>query len=509
MIPLATPTSLIEARQKSNPITADQCAELDHDYEADLLDLSPSWKVLRIIKTECSYEVIAQLLTPPPVCPRCRHSQSLKPNGTLEHSLIDQSIHYLYLRLHFLRQRYLCACGRSLLQPLADTFKGHSITKRAARQIAASVLIHSYDYSADEVGVSAKTAKNVFADVICELEAARTISLPEVLGIDGVCVGQHGNKKTYCLLTDISNHDVLELLKKSTELELARFLKQVPGAENLKVVVIDMARGFLVVIQKLFPHALVVIDAYHVLRLLNDAITEVVKTKQRGLSESEIEQLMRGGNRFLLLKRRSELSAEEKEQLRLWSERAPEFKAAFDLKEEIFDIWRINNRAEAESRYDAWLKSLPKDFEKPFNKFTGAVRRWRKYIFNYFDCRITNAYTESRNRDIKTLQRTGRRTSFTVLRARLLYADAFPKHQGPLRKIEPNHIREVVRRVKKQPRDITTRDPKSYLVRMDAARKSKNEFSKLLRPPLGWDERFNQYSCYSDEENPWKWNFLW
>jgi len=308
MTSLALSASLIEARQKTNPITGGHCTELDCDYRADLFDLSPSWELLRIFKTKSSYEVFAQLLTPPPVCPRCQHSQSLNPNGTLEHSLVDQSVHDHYLRLHFLRQRYLCACGRSLLQPLADTFKGHSITNRAARQIAASVLIHSYEYSADQVGVSAKTAKNVFADVVCELESARTISLPDVLGIDGVTVGCHKNKKTYCLLTDISNHVPLELLKKSTKLELARFLKQAPGAENLKVVVIDMARGFLAVILKLFPHAVIVIDAYHVLRLLNDGITEVVKAKLRGLSESEIEQLMHGGNRFLLLKRRSELT---------------------------------------------------------------------------------------------------------------------------------------------------------------------------------------------------------
>lgn len=308
------------------------------------------------------------------------------------------------------------------------------------------------------------------------------------------------------MITDITNRTVIELLNKSTALEVARFLKQLPGAEKLKVVVIDMSKGFLAAIKKLFPQVVVDIDAYHVLRLLNDAVTNIVKTKQLGLSATEIDQLMKGG--FLLLKRRSELTTQEQEQLNRWFDRVPEFKLAFELKEEIYDIWRLNQRMEAESRYDAWLKKIPKEFEKSFCKFTGAVRRWRKYVFNYFDHRVTNAFTESKNRDIKTLQRQGRRTSFTVVRARLLYAGALRRAIGPLPKLRPEKVREVIKKTRKL-KSFKARDPNSYIARMDAARKSTNEFSKLLRPPHTWEERFSQYSCYSDEESPRKWDFLW
>lgn len=507
MTPRAKELSYSRGQKRTSPLTG-QITESYWTPQANLFDLSPHWEILFIIKTECSYEIFAELLTPPPICPRCKNSDSLSPNGTQVRSLLDQSIPGRYTRINFLQQRYQCSCGRNLLQPISDNFKTHTVTTRAALQIAASVLIHSYEYSASVAGISAKRAKNIFADVICDLEAARTITLPQEMGIDGVCVGRGAHKKSYCLLTDITNHTVIELLSKNTELEVARFLKQVPGAENLKVIVIDMAKGFLAVIKKLFPNVVIVIDAYHVLRLLNDAVTNIVKTKQAGLTESEIGELMKGGNRFLLLKRRSELTDQERIQLNSWFEKVPEFKVAFDLKEEIFDIWRINQRFEAEKRYDAWLNKLPAEFEKPFRKFTGAVKRWRAYIFNYFDHRVTNAFTESKNRDIKTLQRLGRRTSFTVLRARLLYADALQRTAGPLPKLRPGKVREIIKRTRKL-KSFKTRDPKSYVGRMDTARKSTNVFSKLLRPPRAWDERFNQYSCDSKDESPQKWDFLW
>jgi hypothetical protein len=54
-----------------------------------------------------------------------------------------------------------------------------------------------------------------------------------------------------------------------------------------------------------------------------------------------------------------------------------------------------------------------------------------------------------------------------------------------------------------------SQDPKSYVARMNQARKATNKFSKLMRPPQGWFDRFNYYSCYSKRKSPYKWDFIW
>ena len=51
-------------------------------------------------------------------------------------------------------------------------------------------------------------------------------------------------------------------------------------------------------------------------------------------------------------------------------------------------------------------------------------------IFNYYDCRISNAYTESINRIGKDINRMGRGYSFEVIRVRLLYEDKGPRRQA-------------------------------------------------------------------------------
>ena len=55
--------------------------------------------------------------------------------------------------------------------------------------------------------------------------------------------------------------------------------------------------------------------------------------------------------------------------------------------------------------------------------FERAWRNWRGEILAYFDCRATNAYTESLNNLIRTTNRVGRGYSFEALRAKVLLSE--------------------------------------------------------------------------------------
>ncbi|MDQ3816587.1 MAG: ISL3 family transposase [Acidobacteriota bacterium] len=476
-------------------------------YTPDFLDL-PYWRTIAYKKSEHDYEVMAEPLTLPE-CPACGQTGVLTPTGTIVQRVRDEPREHRRVVIHFIRQRFRCSCGRNLLQPLAGIAEGRSITVRGAVYTALECFARSFDEVAERVGISSKTVKEIFADLICMLDAARTVEAPEALGIDGVCVGRRKYKRSYCLLTDISNSRVLELLSRSTQLEVARFLKQLPRKERIKVVAIDMSKGFLNVVERILPRAKVVIDPFHVVRMLNDAVSKVVKMKQKGLTSTEHKKLMKGGNRFLLLKRRFELTGKEKSQLNAWFEAVPEFRQAYDLKEAGYDIYKATTRHRAEKRFEEWRASIPENLETAFRGFIGTVGRWRKYIFNYFDYMVSNALTESKNRDIKSLQRQGRRTSFPVLRAKLVYAGVARKPARPKSEIKAKHIRSAMKEASAKRQFPDTWDPNSYVARINNARKNTNEFSRLLRPVQGWEERFKYFSYYSKEKSPYKWDFIW
>ena len=57
-----------------------------------------------------------------------------------------------------------------------------------------------------------------------------------------------------------------------------------------------------------------------------------------------------------------------------------------------------------------------------------AFRNWKTYILNYFDDeRITNAFTESFNAQIRRVYRDGRGYTFERLRAKVLFTDKLQK----------------------------------------------------------------------------------
>lgn len=299
------------------------------------------------------------------------------------------------------------------------------------------------------------------------------------------------------------------MLNKSTQLEVVRFLQQLPGKKNVQFVMIDMARGFVNAVEKVLPWAKVGIDPYHVVSKLNDAVTNVVRMKQEDLTPAEHKRLMKGGNRFLLLKRRFELTKEQKSQLDAWFEAVPEFKQAYDLKEAGYDLYKSTTRPNAEKNFAKWEKSIPEDLKPAFQDFLRMIKRWHKYVFNYFEFKVSNAFTESKNRDIKSLQRHGRRTSFPVLRARLIHGGVTQMPDRPKAEMKAGDIRKAMKEASAAKRTPDTWDPSSYVARINDARKATNEFSRLMRPAKGWEERFGHFSYYSKEKSTHKWDFNW
>jgi len=57
------------------------------------------------------------------------------------------------------------------------------------------------------------------------------------------------------------------------------------------------------------------------------------------------------------------------------------------------------------------------------------MANWHTEIFNYFEHRITNAYTESFNAIARKMDRMGRGYSFEVLRAKLLLKHSCHKRE--------------------------------------------------------------------------------
>jgi transposase len=102
----------------------------------------------------------------------------------------------------------------------------------------------------------------------------------------------------------------------------------------------DMWDAYQQAAEQKLPNARRVVDRFHVMKNLNDALTTVRRTIQKDADEKTNELLT--GWRWLLVKNRENLSEEQEKQLAGMLEASPELKQCYELKEAFRDLFNQN-----------------------------------------------------------------------------------------------------------------------------------------------------------------------
>lgn len=371
-------------------------------------------------------------------CPGCASTEGFKGNGTRLQSLLDEPRGSQSVRIDLRRRSYSCkTCGTSKLLPLVCVSEGRRMTARLESYIRHKSLLRPFKEVAQETGVSAKTVREIFRDYVGAQETRReeACPTPRVLGLDGVYV----NSKERAILTDPERGLVVDVWPTVESKQLAAALRALPDRERVEVVTMDMSRGLLWAVAQALPGAAVVIDRYHIQRMANEAVDRV-----RLRLRKEIKRT-RGGihmcHRKLLRKHRSQLTWEERREAERYFELLPDLRAAYDTKERFFEIWRADDITAAETLYEEWRQGCPREVTDEFKPLHTTMKNWGRYVFNYFDHRYTNAFTEASNRRIKDIQREGRGGDYRTVRAKIIFGTLLRQELKAARAAEPGHAK--------------------------------------------------------------------
>jgi transposase len=264
------------------------------------------------------------------------------------------------------------------------------------------------------VGVSADTVENIFDEAVAELDKQYVIETPSWLGMDEKKLG--GVYR--CVFTDVQKHKPIELLPQRDKEAISKFILSLDRSKIVGVVM-DMYPEYRSVAENLLPNAIIVVDKFHIVRMANGCLERVRRAMNGELPGSYRKKLKH--ERKLLMKHGRDLDPMQKFRVDLWLLNYKDLGKAYAAKEAYTAIWGSETRELAEARYDEWVKKLEPEIRPAFQELTGATGRWREYIFNYFDHHYTNAYTESVNGVIKSIQQAGRGYSFKASRAKLVY----------------------------------------------------------------------------------------
>ena len=202
--------------------------------------------------------------------------------------------------------------------------------------------------------------------------------------------------------------------------DLYRYFADCPERKNVRYVVMDLSPLFKSVAQTCFPHAKVVADKIHVLRLGNYALEAVRKDVQKSFHHYRRKYFKR--SRTLLLKHKEKLSPAELEQVANMLCLSPRLAKAYYLKELIYDFFKSEDTVQAKKRLLAFKMAAQAADLPEFHKVAQTYTKWEKEILNAFTVPYTNGYTEGCNNRIKVMKRVSYgMPSFSRFRTRILH----------------------------------------------------------------------------------------
>lgn len=353
-------------------------------------------------------------------CPSCGVLGEHVKFGATSLCIKDVNYQDKLVTLWIERQRYQCkACGKTFRPQLTGISSDYLMTQRLVDLIAREALSHTNKEVADRYGVDEKTVRLILDTVLDNCNKFYKPETPRVLGIDELCIG----KRYRCVLTNVEEKTLIDILKSRNKPEVSKFLYFKLHRPDVEVVTMDMWGPYRGAVHEALPDADIVVDKFHVTRMANDALEKIRKSLHQGLSSTDRRILK--GDRKILLKRKRDLSPQEELIASGWLNNFGELYTAYELKEQFFDIWDSSKDAfEAEERLCAWRASIPLSQSSYWQDLLKAETNWHTEILNYFrhGMVITNAITESLNRQIRDINRDGRGYTFDVLRGKMLFS---------------------------------------------------------------------------------------
>jgi transposase len=177
-------------------------------------------------------------------------------------------------------------------------------------------------------------------------------------------------------------------------------------SDGLEFVTSDMWKAFVGVIAKRASDAVHVLDRFHVVNLLCDAVDKVRRDEARRLAVQGKEPLLKK-TRWLLLKNRTNLKAEQRARLASLVKRNLRSVRAYLLKEDFRHFWTYTSVPWAARFLDQWCTMAMRSRLDPIKKVVRTLRRHRPLLLNWIAAKNTFAMgaTEGFNNKARTVMK--------------------------------------------------------------------------------------------------------
>lgn len=178
------------------------------------------------------------------------------------------------------------------------------------------------------------------------------------------------------------------------------------SSAKVQAVATDLSAAYISAVMTHLPGVPLVFDHFHVVKLMNDRLTEVRRKLFQEIESMPGREALKG-SRWVLLKNPENLNAERDEQERLKEAlRLNEpLATAYYMKEDLRQIWSQPNKAKATTFLDDWIARAISSGIGPLMKMGKTMAGHRSGILNWYDHPISSGPMEGTNNKIKNMKR--------------------------------------------------------------------------------------------------------
>lgn len=164
----------------------------------------------------------------------------------------------------------------------------------------------------------------------------------------------------------------------------------------------DMSQAYIGAIKHHCPNASLVIDRFHIVKALNEAVDEVRKEEWRTL-DTEGRKAIKG-LRWLLATRSENRTKGDTRFLNNLRNSNRRIHRAWVLKDEFEQFWNYTYRGSAEKFLKRWMTAALRSRIPSLRKFVNTLRSHLDNVLTFIDRNLTNAVGEGLNRVIKIVK---------------------------------------------------------------------------------------------------------
>ena len=277
------------------------------------------------------------------------------------------------------------------------------ISYRLEWRICALCQIMTQKAAAEILLLPTSTLSNLLHRVITRVRRGHKIRAVTTLGVDEIsyCKG----RKFATLVYDLDRARVLWVGPGKGRDTIDRFFNEcLSRGQKARIVwaSCDMSRAYIEAITHHCPNVTLVIDRFHVVKALNQAVDEVRKEQWRAL-DTQGRKAIKGLRWLLSMHSRHRTKGHTRflNSLRTSNRR---IHRAWVLKDEFEHFWNYRYRASAETFLRRWMTAALRSRIPTLRTFVGTLRTHLANILAFIDRHLTNAVGEGLNRIIKIVK---------------------------------------------------------------------------------------------------------